>query len=154
MKRSILAIAMLIAGIFLLAACDKEQSKTYEGDLQGAEVITTLTYKGDKVIKQSSIMTIDYDTNGVSKSDAKKILNKQEKIFKGVEGVTYKKEIKKDKAIQKVDIDYETGNVKKMTKKLGITGPAKGEDYVNVKDVERAMKKAGFEEKKPLKDNE
>ncbi|MGO3725420.1 DUF1307 domain-containing protein, partial [Staphylococcus carnosus] len=102
MKRSILAIAMLIAGIFLLAACDKEQSKTYEGDLQGAEVITTLTYKGDKVIKQSSIMTIDYDTNGVSKSDAKKILNKQEKIFKGVEGVTYKKEIKKDKAIQKV----------------------------------------------------
>ncbi|UTB79926.1 DUF1307 domain-containing protein [Staphylococcus carnosus] len=154
MKRSILAIAMLIAGIFLLAACDKEQSKTYEGDLQGAEVITTLTYKGDKVIKQSSIMTIDYDTNGVSKSDAKKILNKQEKIFKGVEGVTYKKEIKKDKAIQKVDIDYETGNVKKMTKKLGITGPAKGKDYVNVKDVERAMKKAGFEEKKPLKDNE
>ncbi|CAL28849.1 DUF1307 domain-containing protein [Staphylococcus carnosus] len=154
MKRSILAIAMLIAGIFLLAACDKEQSKTYEGDLQGAEVITTLTYKGDKVIKQSSIMTIDYDTNGVSKSDAKKILNKQEKIFKGVEGVTYKKEIKKDKAIQKVDIDYETGNVKKMTKKLGITGPAKGEDYVNVKDVERAMKKAGFEEKKPLKDND
>lgn len=154
MKRSILAIATLIAGIFLMTECDKEQSKTYEGDLQGAEVLTTLTYKGDKVLKQSSIMTIDYDKNGVSKSDAEKILDKQEKIFKDVEGVTYKKEVKKDKAIQKVEIDYETDDVKKMTKKLGITGPAKGEDYVNMKDVQRAMKKAGFEEKKPLKDNE
>ncbi|AYU56061.1 DUF1307 domain-containing protein [Staphylococcus debuckii] len=154
MKRSFLAIVLLLAGVFLLAACEKEQSKTYEGDLEGADIITTLTYKGDKLLKQSSILTINYDENGVSKSEAKQILAKQERVFKGIDGISYKKEIKKDKAVQKIVIDYDTKNVKEMTKKVGITGPEKGKDYVNVKDVERAMKKAGFEEKKPLKDND
>lgn len=153
MKRSFLAIVLLLAGIFLLAACGKDQSRTYEGDIEGADILTTLTYKGDKLLKQSSIMTIDYDKNGISKSEAEQMLAEQEKVFKGVDGVSYKKDIKKDKAVQKITIDYETDNVKKMTKKLGITGPEKGKDYVNVKDVQRAMKKAGFEEKKPLKDN-
>ena len=101
MKRSFLAIVLLLAGVFLLAACEKEQSKTYEGDLEGADIITTLTYKGDKLLKQSSILTINYDENGVSKSEAKQILAKQERVFKGIDGISYKKEIKKIKPCKK-----------------------------------------------------
>ncbi|MFD3244146.1 DUF1307 domain-containing protein [Staphylococcus simulans] len=150
MKRSLLFMGVIMLSLFVLAACEKEQSKTYQGELAGADVIDTLTYKGDKMVKQSMIMTIKYDENGLSKSDAENILAKQEKVFEGLKGVKYKKDIKEDKAVQKVDIDYKEADLKQLSHRVGVTGPKEGNDYVDVKSVERSLKKSGLTVKKPL----
>ncbi|MCD8915593.1 DUF1307 domain-containing protein [Staphylococcus simulans] len=154
MKRGLLLLGALFMSIVVLAACDKAQSKTYEGHLSGADVIDTLTYKGDKMVKQSMIMTIRYDTNGLTKKDAKAILDKQEQVYKGQKGIQYSKSIKDDKAVQKVDIDYKKADLDKLAHTMGVTGPKSGKDYVDVKAVERSLKKAGFKVKKPLNDQE
>lgn len=152
MKRSIGLICALLLSIIVIAGCDKEQSKTYQGDLRGSDVIDTLTYKGDKMIKQSMIMTINYKDRGVSQSDAEKIVEKQELAYKDIKGIKYEKTVKNDKAVQKVEIDYKKADLDQLKKKLSITGPEKGKDYVSVKAVERSLTKAGFEEKKPMND--
>ena len=56
---------------FALSACGKEQTKTYEGDVSGKHVLTSITYKDDKVLKQSTINTIKYDDLGMDKDEAK-----------------------------------------------------------------------------------
>ncbi|MHD0396851.1 DUF1307 domain-containing protein [Staphylococcus simulans] len=150
MKRSLFFIGIIMMSLFVLVACEKEQSKTYQGELSGADVIDTLTYKGDKMVKQSMIMTIDYGENGLSKSDAETILTKQEKMFEDLKGVKYKKEIKQDKAVQKVEIDYEEADLEQLSHRVGITGPKSGNDYVDVKSVERSLRKSGLTVKKPL----
>ncbi len=49
----------------------KEQTKTYEGDVSGKHVLTSITYKDDKVLKQSTINTIKYDDLGMEKTKPK-----------------------------------------------------------------------------------
>ncbi|WP_412518270.1 DUF1307 domain-containing protein [Staphylococcus simulans] len=150
MKRNLLFMGIILMSIFLLAACEKEQSKTYQGELSGADVIDTITYKGDKMVKQSMIMTITYEDNGLSKADAEKVFAKQEKVFDGLKGVKYNKDIKEDKAVQKVEIDYKNADLKQLSHRVGVTGPKKGNDYVDVKSVERSLKNSGLTVKKPL----
>lgn len=63
--------------VFSLAGCgDKEESKTFKADVNGTEIVMTYTYKGDKVIKQTSENKINYASIGVkTKEDAAKILD-------------------------------------------------------------------------------
>lgn len=153
MKNSLRFMVIIMLGLFVLVACDKEQSKTYQGELAGADIIDTLTYKGDKMIKQSMIMTIKYGESGLSKSDAENILAKQEKVFKGLKGVKYKKDIKQDKAVQKVEIDYNEADLKQLSHRVGVTGPKEGNNYVDTKSVEQSLKKSGLTVKKPLSED-
>ena len=48
MKKFIAMIAIVVITIVTLSACDKERTKTYEGDIDGKHVITSLTYKNNK----------------------------------------------------------------------------------------------------------
>ena len=102
---SLLVVIALSA--ITLAACSKEQTKTFEGDVNGKQIITSLTYKGDEVLKQSTIGTLKYDDLGIDKAQAKDMLKKDEKAFKGDKGVSFKIDYKDDKAVEHIDIDYE-----------------------------------------------
>ncbi|MCP5916187.1 DUF1307 domain-containing protein, partial [Klebsiella pneumoniae] len=61
MKKVILLLVVLVLSTVALTACSKERTKTYEGDVNGKEVITSLTYKDDEVLQQSTLATIKYD---------------------------------------------------------------------------------------------
>ena len=74
MKKFIAMIAIVVITIVTLSACDKERTKTYEGDIDGKHVITSLTYKNNKVISQSTISTLKYDDMGLSEKKEKHYL--------------------------------------------------------------------------------
>ncbi len=59
-----------------------KKNKTYEGDVSGKHVLTSITYKDDKVLKQSTINTIKYDDLGMDKDEAKKLFAKSESFSK------------------------------------------------------------------------
>lgn len=61
----------------------KERTKTYEGEVNGKQVITSLTYKDDEVLKQSTIATIKYDDLGIDKDEAKQMFKMMNKHSKG-----------------------------------------------------------------------
>lgn len=51
----LLSTALASVLVFSLAGCgDKEESKTFNANLAGTEISITYTYKGDKIIKQTS----------------------------------------------------------------------------------------------------
>lgn len=99
----------------------KNKPKTYEGDVSGKHVLTSITYKDDKVLKQSTINTIKYDDLGMDKDEAKKLFAKSESIFKDLKGVKYKVDYKDKKAIEHLDIDYTEVDMKKLNKRLGVS---------------------------------
>lgn len=73
----LLSTALASVLVFSLAGCgDKEESKTFNANLAGTEISITYTYKGDKIIKQTSESKISYATVGAkTKEDAAKILD-------------------------------------------------------------------------------
>ncbi|PTI34760.1 hypothetical protein BU062_14460, partial [Staphylococcus succinus] len=58
MKKVLTLFALLVLSVSILGACSQSRSKTYEGDIDGKHVLTTLTYKNNKVIKQSTVSTL------------------------------------------------------------------------------------------------
>lgn len=121
-KLSSLIVVVLIC-IIALSACSKEQTKTYEGDVNGKHVLTSITYKDDKVLKQSTINTIKYDDLGISKDEAKKLFAKTEDIFKDLKGAKYKVDYKDKKAIEHLDINYKEVDMKELNKRFGVSSP-------------------------------
>ena len=93
--------------------------KTYEGEVNGKQVITSLTYKDDEVLKQSTIATVKYDDLGIGKDEAKQMFKNDEQAFKGIDGVTYKTDYKERKAIEHIDIDYKDADIDQLKKNLG-----------------------------------
>ncbi len=53
MKKLCSLIVVALICIIALSACGKEQTKTYEGDVSGKHVLTSITYKDDKVFENS-----------------------------------------------------------------------------------------------------
>lgn len=51
MKKFLTLTIILVLSVGILGACSKERSKTYEGNVEGKHVLTTLSYKKNKVIK-------------------------------------------------------------------------------------------------------
>ena len=74
-----------------------KNAKTYEGEVNGKQVITSLTYKDDEVLKQSTIATIKYDDLGIDKDEAKQMFKNDEQAFKGIEGSHIKQIIKSER---------------------------------------------------------
>ena len=79
---------LLVLSVSILGACNQSRSKTYEGDINGKHVLTTLTYKNNKVIKQSTVSTLKYEDLGMSKQEGKTSF-KDYRPLKGKKGVTY-----------------------------------------------------------------
>ena len=61
MKKVLTLFVLSVLSVCILGACSQSRSKTYEGDIDGKHVLTTLTYKKNKVIKQSTVSTLKYD---------------------------------------------------------------------------------------------
>lgn len=118
-------------------------------------VITSLTYKDDEVLKQSTIGTLKYDDLGIDKSQAKEIFKKDEKTFKGLKGVTYKVDYKDQKAVEHIEIDYKDVDVDKLKKNLGFeSAKAVKDDHVSMHKIVKQLKRNGLKEKSKMNDEE
>ena len=93
-------------------ACSKERSKTYEGDMEGKHVLTTLSYKKNKVVKQSTVTTLKYNDFGMSKKEAKKTFHDHHQL-KDLKGVSYSLENNHEKWVETIDINYKKQTSKK-----------------------------------------
>lgn len=144
LKRLCIFTLFIIGCMVTLVACDKAQTKTYEGDENGKQIITSLTFKGDKVLKQSTIGTLKYDDLGIDKAKAKQMFSKNKDMYSNIEGVTYSTDYKSDKAIEHIDIDYEKTNLKQLKEKLGFVSPNVKDDYVSFKKLEKHLKHNGL----------
>ena len=141
-------LVVIVLSTVALTACSKERTKTYEGDVNGKNVITSLTYKDDEVLKQSTIGTLKYDDLGIDKSQAKEIFKKDEKTFKGLKGVTYKVDYKDQKAVEHIEIDYKDVDVDKLKKNLGFeSAKAVKDDHVSMHKIVKQLKRNGLKEK-------
>lgn len=148
MKKVISLLVVLVLSTVALTACSKERTKTYEGDVNGKEVITSLTYKDDEVLKQSTLATIKYDDLGIDQSQAKEMFKNDENAFKGTKGVTYKVDYKDQKAVEHIDIDYKDADIDKLKKNLGfISSDAKKGEHVSMDRVVKQFKRNGLKEK-------
>lgn len=150
MKKLCSLIVVALVCVIALSACGKEQTKTYEGDVSGKHVLTSITYKDDKVLKQSTINTIKYDDLGMDKDEAKKLLAKSESIFKDLKGVKYKVDYKDKKAIEHLDIDYTEVDMKKLNKRLGVS--TKENKDISFEKLEKQLKHRGLKEKDKMDD--
>jgi Uncharacterized protein conserved in bacteria len=150
LKKLCSLIVVALVCIIALSACGKEQTKTYEGDVSGKHVLTSITYKDDKVLKQSTINTIKYDDLGMDKDEAKKLFAKSENIFKDLKGVKYKVDYKDKKAIEHLDIDYTEVDMKKLNKRLGVS--TKENKDISFEKLEKQLKHRGLKEKDKMDD--
>ncbi|HDC7493775.1 TPA: DUF1307 domain-containing protein [Staphylococcus aureus] len=150
MKKLCSLIVVALVCIIALSACGKEQTKTYEGDVSGKHVLTSITYKDDKVLKQSTINTIKYDDLGMDKDEAKKLFAKSENVFKDLKGVKYKVDYKDKKAIEHLDIDYTEVDMKKLNKRLGVS--TKENKDISFEKLEKQLKHRGLKEKDKMDD--
>ena len=87
-------------------------SKTYEGDMEGKHVLTTLSYKKNKVVKQSTVTTLKYNDFGMSKKEAKKTFHDHHQL-KDLKGVSYSLENNHEKWVETIDINYKKQTSKK-----------------------------------------
>ncbi|CAC6800036.1 DUF1307 domain-containing protein [Staphylococcus aureus] len=150
MKKLCSLIVVALVCVIALSACGKEQTKTYEGDVSGKHVLTSITYKDDKVLKQSTINTIKYDDLSMDKDEAKKLFAKSESIFKDLKGVKYKVDYKDKKAIEHLDIDYTEVDMKKLNKRLGVS--TKENKDISFEKLEKQLKHRGLKEKDKMDD--
>ena len=105
-----------------IRAC-KERSKTYEGDMEGKHVLTTLSYKKNKVVKQSTVTTLKYNDFGMSKKEAKKTFHDHQ--LKDLKGVSYSLENNHEKWVETIDINYKKANIKEVEKHFSLMATSK-----------------------------
>ncbi|MCI2774798.1 DUF1307 domain-containing protein [Staphylococcus petrasii] len=146
MKKFLILVGIIVLSVSMLSACSKERSKTYEGDVDGKHVITTLTYKKNKVLKQNTISTLKYNDLGMSKEEGKKTFD-DNRSLKDYKGVSYKLEDKHEKLVENVEIDYKKADLKKIGKQLPYATLSKNGKKVNMEGSVRYLKHLGFKQK-------
>ncbi|MGW9856228.1 uncharacterized lipoprotein YehR (DUF1307 family) [Staphylococcus hominis] len=146
MKKFLTLFALLVLSVSILGACSQSRSKTYEGDIDGKHVLTTLTYKNNKVIKQSTVSTLKYDDLGMSKKEGKKTF-KDHRPLKDKKGVSYELDSKHQKIVENIDIDYKKANLKDISRYFTLAHYSKDYKKVTMEGTVKDLKKYGFKKK-------
>lgn len=146
----LLSAALASVLVFSLAGCgDKEESKTFNANLAGTEISITYTYKGDKIIKQTSESKISYATVGAkTNEDAAKILDPLSAKYKNIAGVEEKLTYEDTYAQENVSVDMEKVDFKALQ---GISGTMVSGDTskgISMKQTQTLLEAAGFKEAK------
>ena len=151
MKKVLTLFVLLVLSVSILGACTQSRSKTYEGDIEGKHVLTTLTYKNNKVIKQSTVSTLKYEDLGMSKQEGKTSF-KDYRPLKGKKGVTYTLSSKHQKIVENIDIDYNKANLKDVSRYFTLAHYSKNYKKVTMDGTVKELKKIGFQKKSNMKE--
>ena len=146
MKR-ILTILSAVLLIFL-AGCSssKDGSKTYVLEKSGVKTEITVYYESDKVTKQTTVNTMDYEKMAVTKDELKDVAMPVSEKYQGIDGVEQKIVFDDDKAFETLTIDYTKVDLKKLKDLPGMDIDTDVES-VSLKDTEESLLSQGFTKK-------
>lgn len=146
MKR-ILTILSAVLLIFL-AGCSssKDGSKTYVLEKSGVKTEITVYYESDKVTKQTTVNTMDYEKMAVTKDELKNVAMPVSEKYQGIDGVEQKIVFDDDKAVETLTIDYTKVDLKKLKDLPGMDIDTDVES-VSLKDTEESLLSQGFTKK-------
>lgn len=145
MKR-ILTILSAILLIFLAGCSSKDGSKTYVLEKSGVKTEITVYYESDKVTKQTTVNTMDYEKMAVTKDELKDVAMPVSEKYQGIDGVEQKIVFEDDKAVETLTIDYTKVDLKKLKDLPGMDIDTDVES-VSLKDTEESLLSQGFTKK-------
>lgn len=145
MKR-ILTILSAILLIFLAGCSSKDGSKTYVLEKSGVKTEITVYYESDKVTKQTTVNTMNYEKMAVSKDELKDVAMPVSEKYQGIDGVEQKIVFDDDKAVETLTIDYTKVDLKKLKDLPGMDIDTDVES-VSLKDTEESLLNQGFTKK-------
>ena len=146
MKR-ILTILSAILLIFVAGCSSKNGSKTFVSEKSGVKTEITVYYEGDKVTKQTTIDTINYEQMSVTKDEFKDMAMPISEKYQGIDGVEQKIVFDDDKAVETLTIDYTKVDLKKLKDLPGMDIDTDVES-VSLKNTEESLLSQGFKAKK------
>lgn len=145
MKR-ILTILSAVLLIFLAGCSSKDGSKTYVLEKSGVKTEITVYYESDKVTKQTTVNTMDYEKMAVTKDELKDVAMTVSEKYQGIDGVEQKIVFDDDKAVETLTIDYTKVDLKKLKDLPGMDIDTDVES-VSLKDTEESLLSQGFTKK-------
>ena len=145
MKR-ILTILSAVLLIFLAGCSSKDGSKTYVLEKSGVKTEITVYYESDKVTKQTTVNTMDYEKMAVTKDELKDVAMPVSEKYQGIDGVEKKIVFDDDKAVETLTIDYTKVDLKKLKDLPGMDIDTDVES-VSLKDTEESLLSQGFTKK-------
>lgn len=145
MKR-ILTILSAILLIFLAGCSSKDGSKTYVLEKSGVKTEITVYYESDKVTKQTTVNTMNYEKMAVTKDELKDVAMPVSEKYQGIDGVEQKIVFDDDKAVETLTIDYTKVDLKKLKDLPGMDIDTDVES-VSLKDIEESLLSQGFTKK-------
>mgnify|MGYP001790183904 FL=1 len=145
MKR-ILTILSAVLLIFLAGCSSKDGSKTYVLEKSGVKTEITVYYESDKVTKQTTVNTMNYEKMAVTKDELKDVAMPVSEKYQGIDGVEQKIVFDDDKAVETLSIDYTKVDLKKLKDLPGMDIDTDVES-VSLKDTEESLLSQGFTKK-------
>ena len=145
MKR-ILTILSAVLLIFLAGCSSKDGSKTYILEKSGVKTEITVYYESDKVTKQTTVNTMNYEKMAVTKDELKDVAMPVSEKYQGIDGVEQKIVFDDDKAVETLTIDYTKVDLKKLKDLPGMDIDTDVES-VSLKDTEESLLSQGFTKK-------
>ena len=145
MKR-ILTILSAILLIFLAGCSSKDGSKTYVLEKSGVKTEITVYYESDKVTKQTTVNTMNYEKMAVTKDELKDVALPVSEKYQGIDGVEQKIVFDDDKAVETLTIDYTKVDLKKLKDLPGMDIDTDVES-VSLKNTEESLLSQGFTKK-------
>ena len=146
MKRILTILSAVI--LIFLAGCSssKDGSKTYVLEKSGVKTEITVYYESDKVTKQTTVNTKDYEKMAVTKDELKDVAMPVSEKYQGIDGVEQKIVFDDDKAVETLTIDYTKVDLKKLKDLPGMDIDTDVES-VSLKDTEESLLSQGFTKK-------
>ena len=145
MKR-ILTILSAVLLIFLAGCSSKDGSKTYVLEKSGVKTEITVYYESDKVTKQTTVNTMDYEKMALTKDELKEVAMPVSEKYQGIDGVEQKIVFDDNKAVETLTIDYTKVDLKKLKDLPGMDIDTDVES-VSLKDTEESLLSQGFTKK-------
>lgn len=145
MKR-ILTILSAVLLIFLAGCSSKDGSKTYVLEKSGVKTEITVYYESDKVTKQTTVNTMNYEKMAVTKDELKDVAMPVSEKYQGIDGVEQKIVFDDDKAVETLTIDYTKVDLKKLKDLPGMDIDTDVES-VSLKNTEESLLSQGFTKK-------
>ena len=145
MKR-LLTILSAVLLIFLAGCSSKDGSKTYVLEKSGVKTEITVYYESDKVTKQTTVNTMNYEKMAVTKDELKDVAMPVSEKYQGIDGVEQKIVFDDDKAVETLTIDYTKVDLKKLKDLPGMDIDTDVES-VSLKDTEESLLSQGFTKK-------
>ncbi|MBL1224953.1 YehR family lipoprotein [Enterococcus sp. BWR-S5] len=123
----------------------------FEADLNGVQTEMIYYHKGDKVVKQETNSTINYETLGIeSKEEAEEMFSFVKDEY-DITGVTYEADYQETKMVEKVSVDYDKADIEEVMSLMGSMTDQEDEGkavkYISMKQSKEFLLEQGFKEK-------